>query len=791
MRRRSAAALLHAALFTLVCVAVGIVVVLFGHSSSGPAPVQSPDVRTAAATGTAVCGDIVTQTWTAFGSPYVLCDTGAHVTGGNTLRIDASLGPVVVIGQTNRPLYVDTNATLMSAGVGGANTVTLTAADPTPDAWPGIYVSGGTLNLTGVEFDYTHAAGSGGTANLTNVDFKHAGCTAINVSSGSWTVNGGSIASDATSCTGGYPPPAAIASISGALDLENITITDTPGPAVGVESDFGRLPLKISGLHITNAGSSGWPAITISGPSWIPAAGEPSVILTNNTFTNSTSDEPVVVIRSERMAPSTDLAGNLAGGNVVNAVDLDGDWLTGRFSWVSPTAAFAASPASLGWYVGGRIQVMPGSTMSVPAGGVVKSAGSIEFDRSSLDATAGDAVFTSWRDNTVAAPLCVPSTDMVCTPASGDWEGLSGYDYYNDTAEGTLKLTGATIRYAGEAVSVATSHASGTPAPSLTLTGSTITHVRCGAVGVRSPMTITGTSFEQIGQVDGESTSPRSGFCTNTPGYNNDGGQAIYSSGRLVADHDTFTNVDREGVLGVIDTSFAASSADFTVSNSTFDTVGRRGFSAIQLGGSQLAAHDDVITNSSHGSSNDRFFPSVGAAAMTLSGFTGDPGSAVHAITGSNNAYDAILLDGANLAGDVTWPTATNSAVLHSLGWIGAQVRGTGPGTLHLPAGGAFATWGPVDLYGMNLDASAGGARFEPDPSLPTGCAETDQDRVEVVMASSCAMGVVPWRLQPGADGKSGWLSIVAATTAVGSIEQLSTPALSPAGRSLDIENTP
>jgi len=737
---------------------------------------DSTSFRPLAVVGTVVCGNVSTQTWTAVGSPYVICDSGAHVTAGNVLTIDASLGSVAVEGTS--PYYgltVDGSASLRSLGTGGRNRIAFSPMSVT-GTWDSLGVAG-TAALSGTDFDRATARIAGPT-NFVDVTFTGVGCRAIVQYDGTLDMQGGLIRSTATSCSADVPDNAAIAVHGGSgVNVDGVTIEDAPGPAIAVQDNYALPATTLTRLSIHHCGFGGTPALLVWGDRFGPTTQQAEPVVTDNTITGSgAGGQPAIRLAGATLAPATHIAGNLLGGNSLDAIALDGVGLEGSFDWQTPQPATAAAPKPAGWYVAGGVGVAPGGVMTVPAGGVVKSASSIRFDRSAL--VARNAVFTSLRDNSVGPPLC-PSVDVyaACTPAYGDWDGIQATDSSTDpTAEAALTLDGVTVRYAAQAITTSTWHATGGPTPSLTVAHSTISDAYCGIAALGTPATVTDTTISRM-HAAYNGTSPPSTFCTFTPYPGDVAGQGIYATGTLVVDGDVFTDIDRQAVMG------PNSAGDYTVANSRFDHVGTSGYSAIHVRGSTIDLHDDVITDSGHGSTR------LGSA-VTVAGYHGNPADAVRAVTGGGNAIDGILLESARLAGDITWPPATNSAAVHELGWLGDYVRADGLGTVTIPAGGNLTLAGPFDLYGESLDASAGDASFVADPSLPAASVDLDSDRESVSFVASGPIGVVPIRLYPGTDGRTGYVSIAHARSEVGPIDQGVSPRSSPSGPSLVITDT-
>ena len=88
-------------------------------------------IQTAQAAPTAICGSLVTTTWTPAGSPYDVCAGGATIPGGVTLTIDPG---VTVQFTAPGTLYVQGNLVAIGSP---ANPITFTGVTASPGSWGG------------------------------------------------------------------------------------------------------------------------------------------------------------------------------------------------------------------------------------------------------------------------------------------------------------------------------------------------------------------------------------------------------------------------------------------------------------------------------------------------------------------------------------------------------------------------------------------------------------------------------------------------------------------------------
>ena len=738
----------------------GALLVALLASAKQPAASAAMVAPEAVGASTPICGAQTTQTWTALGSPYVICASGATVTANSTVTVDGSLGPVQIVATGGGSgLTVAYGGQLLTANTSSTNDAVYTVSGGSPGIAGGLQ-NNGTTQLAYVEFDYADVDNSSALT-LDHSSLRHMGCVAVLSRGGEATIRTSSITTDATSCPPSSIPPGAIAVASSALDLEGDTITNDPAPAVAVRDDWGLLPTTIHGLTIDGVGGSGTPAIDIVGNITASWDGDAPAIVTGNTITNSAADgEPAIRLANVNTAPDTDLSGNVGSNDGVAGVSLAGVTFDGDSTWqgLQPEGAGALTP--LGWYLDGTVMSTPGATITVPTNAVVKAAadGALLLRRGSLVAESG-SVLTSMRDNAVGPAVC-PSADAGsdCTPRPGDWAGVGYTDGYPGSVEGTLSVSGASLSYACTALSAGYNAVAGNAAPpTVAVDGTTFSNDGAGVSGQAGAVTVTDSVFAHLGAPPA-GTPPLTG-CSGT-------GVGIRSSGPVTVHASAFSDLGGEGVL-------TTDRQPVDITDSSFVRVGTAGTSAIQVMPTTLALTGNSVTDSGTG-------PPL-APAISIIGFTGSP-PPVTGNVGSGNAEDAIAWLGPRFTGDVTWVGATNSATAHPLGWVAIQLVATGPGTLTVPAGAALATYLPTDLYGENLDATAGDAAFLPDASLPAGCPEevgggSPYYGVPVVIDAGCASlaGELLRMEAPTSGGSAGWLAIKNAASTIGPISSTAT----------------
>ncbi|HZQ84540.1 MAG TPA: VCBS repeat-containing protein [Acidimicrobiales bacterium] len=664
-----------------------------------------------AAGGTPVCGDIPDGTvWTSTGSPYVLCAAGATVHANATLLIDASTGPVTVQAQDGGYLFLD--GTLRSLGTSATNSILFTGS-PTPGSWRGV-VGTGTIELANTRVSYATTALAGGDLSLTNVSTDHTTTGAIR-SGHTLTMSGGTVSDARTVGTdpgvgGGITLSGTSASVTG-VDFHDID------KQAFTEVDACCITITFSNNTVTRAGAGGFPAVAVFTPTTTHVAG--------NVVTDSgPGGYPAMEIQGT--GDPSGVSGNTGAGNGVDAIELT--WgATADFHFVSPTNNTAVHP--LGFVLNG-LNMAPGTTLVVPPGAVVKTMKDTDIALSSsrIDATAGGAVFTSIRDNSVGITACPSALAPDCNETASDWRGIWLSNSSNVDMVGG-RVRDATIDFVDPAmITLGTNY--GRPAPgAIHLTDTVLEHSAGATWGVQVAMTGGRVS-------DLETTGDPYGL----PAYDYVGkGFGLRGDG-VVADRVTFQDLAGPAVW----------STNGTITNSTFTRVGTGGYAGILLDGDHLRLTGNTITSSGG---------AAGAPAVALTSFTGDLASAVSGNQVASNAIDAAYLNLVTQTVSMTWPTTLNGSSPHPLGYVGS-VTVQGPGvTLTVPNGAIVRT--ALKLEGARLDASAGGAEFA-GPSAQTGgfgwCSTPTVDPAQKIVRSQpgqrgCILGIEDTSVAVGYDG--------------------------------------
>ncbi|MDQ6650472.1 MAG: fibronectin type III domain-containing protein, partial [Actinomycetota bacterium] len=622
----------------------------FGGNSTpmpGPSPASPPPPAPGAKCGSLPFG---TTVWNASGSPYHLCPHGVVVPSGATLVLDGSQGPVQVHADGLGGILLD-GGSLRTEGTSATSPAVLAGPRPGPATWSGITAAGESApyqpdRRSSVVLDLGWVQMSGSAPSIVLGTFVRAH---------DLTVTGGSIHVRDTPArlsgihVSGSPGFGVRLTCSGtcAQSLTDATIDAAQGSGLIVQSTQHPVVRNVS---VTRSGTS--------------APAQPAVFFDDVTAS---------------IGPGRDVDGLAGGGNGIDAALLAGH-VTADLAWVSPVAAASVHPLG---YLLGNLTMAPGTTLRVPAGGVVMSkfTGGLVLDGARLDATAGGAVFTVAGDRSVGIDACWLASPQ-CVPTRGDWYGvlLQG-------DKPAVDVVGATVRYAS--VAFASPIYPTTRQPSFRISSTTVQ--TCGAA----------VSTDQSDSPSAGGTLIVSALtvrdCT--------GGVSAQRVASASVVDSTFSLSNTGGsFVGVdgINVSAADDAAPLTLLRDSITGADGMG---VYVKGTHPQVHQLSVRASgfAHGS--------VGSSAAVVLDVTGGvgPGSDVDGITGSGNAVNAINIGG-TLTSDLVWVTPAQASTDQPLGYIHHGLIVPVGRTVLLPAGAVVKSGAAIDVRGGRVDGSAGGA---------------------------------------------------------------------------------
>ena len=147
----------------------------------------------------------------------------------------------------------------------------------------------------------------------------------------------------------------------------------------------------------------------------------------------------------------------LRNQNGMDAIAMHGT-VTSDLTWVNPSDSSSTTAHTLGYMVAGGdgLLTVQRKTLTVPAGGVVKVAGALTINNGRLEASAGNAVFTSLDDNGPAGiTQACPSIFFTSCPSPLGGSEWSGITLRGDaTGPASALFDHATVAHGSTAVSI-------------------------------------------------------------------------------------------------------------------------------------------------------------------------------------------------------------------------------------------------------------------------------------------------------------------------------------------------
>ena len=296
------------------------------------------------------------------------------------------------------------------------------------------------------------------------------------------------------------------------VTISNATLPNSSSEGITV-SGISNRTVVITNNTIDGAGTYG---ISLSSPSNVTPG---SLTLTGNTVKNSglanpaLSRQPHPAIRLFSMnlglgaGTGSNVDGNHGNSNGLDLILFDGT-LTNSLSWLTPTNM--TSDHAFGYAILNGLTITSGNTLTLPAGAILKSFGTLTFQGATLDATAGGATITTIRDNTVGLQLCPSVFITTCgIPVAGDWGSLSFTQDFTTTLRGNGALVGTTIKFpqTGLSISSGATSSPGNPGFGLAVSGSTIKNASSFGISASSTrVSVTNTAIDGTG-ADGVNVS--------------------------------------------------------------------------------------------------------------------------------------------------------------------------------------------------------------------------------------------------------------------------------------------
>jgi len=449
-------------------------------------------------------------------------------------------------------------------------------------------------------------------------------------------------------------------------------------PHIGGSGQDGILAIALSGHSVTITGVS----VDRAGAFGINLQNADNLTLTNNTVTNSAATYPAIYLNGFTGPFGTPfIFNNMGAGNGIDAIAFHGT-ITDNLVW--QTARKSAGPAQrLGYVLDNTLNMLPGQTLTVGAGDIVKvgNGGMLNLQGVTLraDGTESGAqkIFTSLSDNTAGVVAC-PSTLLpgCVSAAPGDWAGIS---LSGILANGTL--VNASMRYAATGINITNGATStnGSSSFGLVVARSTLALTKTdGVFSSDTPISVTDSAIS--GGVHGANV-----ILTNT--------SATPAALRLSGNR--FTSQTAEAILGQ-----GLFGQSVWITDNRVQSAGTFGIRLVGPDG--LVLRNNNISGSGGG-------PGAGAGgypAVYLNGISADFTRNVRGNVGSGNGLDVIAFHG-TANGDLSWQTPTVNASTAALGYVldGSLTVNDGTLTVH-PGDVVKSLGGPITVKGGTLDAS-------------------------------------------------------------------------------------
>ncbi len=368
---------------------------------------------------------------------------------GSEASIDASAGGAVFTSYSDN-----------SVGLAVCPSILVSDCSPKPGDFAALTAGGNgdSLTLNGAKVRFAGLVGGGGTGatTITNTLIEHSVSGVRVGSTTAFTMTGGSVVDTRET---------AITSVdAGSVAISGVQVRDSGGLGIDVSQTDN---VSITGTTVDSAGGIG---IHVQD-------GTPTV--KNNVVVNSghAGTLPEVAVLLEQvdltLGPAGSVDGNTGANNAINALALNA-MVTNSFTW--RTAHFSSSAEPLGYVAKGALRLRGPNTLTVPANSVVKG-GQIALEGSTMDATAGGAVFTGLKDDSAGVATC-PSVSLGETECDlGPTQGMFGIDITTwpfGGSRGSATIVGAQLRRSSIRIDSGATSAPGHPGFGAVLDRSTL-----------------------------------------------------------------------------------------------------------------------------------------------------------------------------------------------------------------------------------------------------------------------------------------------------------------------------
>ncbi|HET9847100.1 MAG TPA: right-handed parallel beta-helix repeat-containing protein, partial [Candidatus Dormibacteraeota bacterium] len=601
------------------------------------------------------------------------------VGNGGTINLDG--GRLQADDTSSSSQKIFTTLADNSAGVAACPSVFLAAGcSAATSYWGGITLPVGVASLQ-----------SDGT--LVNAAVRYAR-TGINISSGATATFASSVYGLVVAgSTIGPVQVDGIKATATAVSVTNSTVNGSGG-LHGITADLTAAPLgtplRFSGNRFMSTGAEAIVGQALAGqPVWITdnqvqQAGTfgirlltpDELVLRNNNVSGSGKGAggpyPAIYLSGMTGDFASNIRGNVGSNNALDAIAMHGtvqmDASVNRvMQWISPFNSGATH--QLGYVLDGGLTLQNSDFKVNPKAVVKVLSGSITINQGTLtsgDKTSTDqAVFTSFKDNTVGPSLCPSIFISPCapTPAAGDWGGLKINGLNPTSAQSLVAKT--TITYANTALAIdAGPFGVNDPAAvnnfRLEVSGSTITDASGDAINsVDTPIRVDTTVIGRTPTPVGVNIGGR-GIIASFLGAANCSGS---SCERFQLTNNTITRTGKDGIVA---NGLAGQPVDVEGNHVVHATT----YGIRLLGANLLTLTQNSVVSSGLANSANPNYP-----AILLNGVKADfetapgTGSIVQGNHGNSNGLDALAFDG-EATKNLSWLTPAASAIDAPFGYL-------------------------------------------------------------------------------------------------------------------------